>query len=148
MALDTYSGLKTTIADYLNRDDLTSAIPSFITLAEAKDRYQIETRKVNDLKDLLSDGNPTIAIHEQDAEIDKLVTKHDRDAELLTFVSEARLIKDQYEIDEMQSACDASELGFQEIVKAMPAAVAHPRGERVIEAAFFTKARTEGNDVG
>ncbi len=36
MALDTYSGLKTTIADYLNRDDLTSAIPSFITLAEAK----------------------------------------------------------------------------------------------------------------
>jgi glycosyltransferase involved in cell wall biosynthesis len=30
MALDTFSGLKTTIADYLNRDDLTSIIPSFI----------------------------------------------------------------------------------------------------------------------
>jgi len=117
-------------------------------LEEAKDRYQIETRKVNDLKDLLADGSATIAIHEQDAEIDKLVTKHDRDAELLTFVSEARLIKDQYEIDELQAACDASELGFQEIVKAMPAAVAHHRSERVIEAAFFTKARAEGNDVG
>ena len=40
------------------------------TLDEAKDRYQIETRKVNDLKDLLGDGTPTIAIHEQDVEID------------------------------------------------------------------------------
>ena len=118
------------------------------TLNEAKDRYQIETRKVTDLKDLLGDGTTTIAIHEQDTEIDKLVTKHDRDAELLTFVSEARLIKDQYEIDELQAACDASELGFQEIVKTMPAAVAHHRGERVIEAAFFSKARAEGNDVG
>jgi len=96
------------------------------TLNEAKDRYQIETRKVTDLKDLLGDGTTTIAIHEQDTEIDKLVTKHDRDAELLTFVSEARLIKDQYEIDELQAACDASELGFQEIVKTMPVAVASP----------------------
>ena len=118
------------------------------TLEEAKDRYQVETRKVNDLKDLLSDGTATIAIHGQDSAIDNLVTKHDRDAELLTFVSEARLIKDQYEINELQAACDASELGFQEIVKAMPAAVAHHRGERVLEAAFFTKARTEGNDIG
>lgn len=118
------------------------------TLSEAKDRYQIETRKVVDLKDLFNDGVASIAIHEQDTEIDKLVSIHERDAELLSFVSEARLIKDTYEIAELQAACDASELGFQEIVKAMPAAVAHHRGERVLEAAFFTKARTEGNDVG
>ena len=76
------------------------------TLDEAKARYQIETRRVNDLKDLLSDGTETIAIQQQDVAIDSLVTKHDRDAELLTFVSEARLIKDQYEIDELQAACD------------------------------------------
>jgi hypothetical protein len=35
MALTTYAELKTSIADFLNRDDLTSAIPDFITLAEA-----------------------------------------------------------------------------------------------------------------
>ena len=35
MALTTYAELQTTIADFLNRDDLTSAIPTFITLAEA-----------------------------------------------------------------------------------------------------------------
>lgn len=41
MALDTFSNFKTAVADWLNRSDLTSAIPDFITLAEAglrKDR--------------------------------------------------------------------------------------------------------------
>jgi hypothetical protein len=46
MALDTFSGLKTTIADYLNRDDLTSIIPSFITLAEAKFNRKLRTRQM------------------------------------------------------------------------------------------------------
>ena len=37
MALDgTYTGLKASVADYLNRSDLTSTIPDFITLAEAQ----------------------------------------------------------------------------------------------------------------
>src|SRR5207249_6114639 len=36
MALDTYANLQTAIANFLNRADLTSAIPDFITLAEAQ----------------------------------------------------------------------------------------------------------------
>lgn len=35
MALDTFANLKTAIATLLNRDDLTTAIPDFITMAEA-----------------------------------------------------------------------------------------------------------------
>lgn len=35
MSFSTYSGLKASIADYVNRTDLTSVIPDFITLAEA-----------------------------------------------------------------------------------------------------------------
>jgi hypothetical protein len=46
MALDTFAGLKTTIADYLNRDDLTSAIPSFITLSEAKFNRKLRVRQM------------------------------------------------------------------------------------------------------
>lgn len=38
MALATYSDLKTTAADFLDRSDLTSVIPTFILLAEAKIR--------------------------------------------------------------------------------------------------------------
>ena len=35
MAISTYSELRATVADFLNRDDLTATIPSFISLAEA-----------------------------------------------------------------------------------------------------------------
>jgi len=35
MALDTYTGLKASVAAWLHRTDLTSVIPDFITLAEA-----------------------------------------------------------------------------------------------------------------
>lgn len=36
MSLSTYAGLKTSIANWLNRTDLTSYIPDFIALAEAR----------------------------------------------------------------------------------------------------------------
>ena len=36
MALTNYTGLKASLADFLNRDDLTTVIPDFITLAEAQ----------------------------------------------------------------------------------------------------------------
>ena len=37
MALDgTYIGLKASVADFLNRADLTASIPDFIALAEAQ----------------------------------------------------------------------------------------------------------------
>jgi len=35
MAINTFATLKTAVADFLNRDDLTSAIENFIALAEA-----------------------------------------------------------------------------------------------------------------
>lgn len=36
MAITTYAELKTAIADFLNRDDLASVIPTFVSLAEAQ----------------------------------------------------------------------------------------------------------------
>ena len=44
MAFDSYSALKTTIASYLARSDLTSIIPDFIRLAEERLRRDIRTR--------------------------------------------------------------------------------------------------------
>ena len=44
MALTTYAELKSSIADWLNRDDLTSAIPDFISLAEAEFQRSIRHR--------------------------------------------------------------------------------------------------------
>jgi hypothetical protein len=46
MAITTYSELKTAVADWLNRSDLASAIPNFISLAEAQMSRQIRHRKM------------------------------------------------------------------------------------------------------
>ena len=43
---DTYTSLKTTIANYLARSDLTSVIPDFIRLAEERLRRDIRTRQM------------------------------------------------------------------------------------------------------
>jgi hypothetical protein len=45
MAIYTYSELKTAVADWLNRADLTAAIPNFIQLAEAKFNRELRTRQ-------------------------------------------------------------------------------------------------------
>tara|TARA_R100000231_G_scaffold131114_1_gene103018 strand:+ start:372 stop:1001 length:630 start_codon:yes stop_codon:yes gene_type:complete len=46
MALDTYSNLKTTIANYLNRSDLTSNLGDFITLTEARLNRELRVREM------------------------------------------------------------------------------------------------------
>ena len=46
MALSTYSELKTSVADWLNRADLTSTVPDFISLAEAQIERKLRTRQM------------------------------------------------------------------------------------------------------
>jgi hypothetical protein len=46
MALATYNDLKTSIGDWLNRSDLTSVIPDFISLAEAQIERTLRTRQM------------------------------------------------------------------------------------------------------
>lgn len=72
----------------------------------------------------------------------------DLDGKLAEGLSELRLIKDDWEIEQMKVAIAATASGFEEIVKSLPRAVAHRRGERVVEGAFFARAREEGNELG
>lgn len=46
MALSTYSELKAAAADWLNRDDLTAVIPTFISLAEAEFNRRLRTQRM------------------------------------------------------------------------------------------------------
>jgi len=46
MAFSNYSELKTSIANFLARDDLTSQIPDFIRLAEARMSRELDTRSM------------------------------------------------------------------------------------------------------
>ncbi|MHB1065225.1 MAG: aminopeptidase P family protein [Georgenia sp.] len=70
------------------------------------------------------------------------------DAELAEMLSELRLVKDDHEIGQMRAAVAATARGFDDIVRALPRAVAHHRGERVIEGVFGARAREEGNGLG
>jgi Xaa-Pro aminopeptidase len=70
------------------------------------------------------------------------------DTDLDRTLSELRLVKDDAELDEMRAAVAATKQGFDDVIAAMPRITAHERGERVIEGVFFTRARSEGSDLG
>lgn len=59
-----------------------------------------------------------------------------------------RMVKDEYEIQQMRDAVDATIAGFERVVVELPRAMAHKRGERVVEATFDGHAREQGNTVG
>ncbi len=70
------------------------------------------------------------------------------DSRLATALSELRLIKDDYEADELRAACDATADGFEAVVASLPEAVRRGRGERWVEGVFGLYARHAGNTVG
>ena len=120
-----------------------------MTLEETERKYGIAVRQVEDLDKFLSSEKPTVYVRGENKVVDKKLSKDkEATAELLTFLSELRLIKDTYEIAEMQKAVDATNRGFADMVRVFGAASSTKRGERIIEAAFFGRARLEGNDLG
>ncbi|WP_341934994.1 aminopeptidase P family protein [Microbacterium sp. LWO14-1.2] len=72
----------------------------------------------------------------------------DESEDLTRVVSELRLVKDDYEIAEMRRAVDITAQGFDDIIRALPDAVSHARGERVVEGVFHRRAREDGNGEG
>lgn len=119
-----------------------------MTLEETEIKYRIKVELIESLEKFLSDQKPALTVRGQDYKIDAHISSHQREEEFLNQISIARLVKDSYEIEEMQKAIDSTLRGFADMVKVFPAATATPRGERVIEAAFYGRARIEGNDLG
>ena len=77
-----------------------------------------------------------------------LETSEAGDAELAQLLSELRLIKDDHEIEQLREAVAITRAGFDNVVASLPKALGHRRGERVVETAFETAARSDGNGVG
>ncbi|WP_165063763.1 aminopeptidase P family protein [Marisediminicola senii] len=78
---------------------------------------------------------------------DSAADEHTDDS-LARDASELRLVKDDFEIAEMRAAVAATAQGFDDVIADLPAIVAHPRGERLVEGTFYRRARAEGNTVG
>ena len=120
-----------------------------MTLDETERKYGFAVRQIEDLAKFLSNDKPAVYVRGENKVVDKAISKDkEGQAELLTYLSEIRLIKDSFEIAEMQKAVDATNRGFADMVRVFGAASSTKRGERIIEAAFFGRARLEGNDLG
>ncbi|PUA81113.1 Xaa-Pro aminopeptidase [Nocardioides currus] len=68
------------------------------------------------------------------------------DEDLARVASELRLLKDEWEVGELQEACDITTLGFEDSVREWDRVL--EMGERWIEGTFFRRARAMGNDIG
>ncbi|QMU69941.1 aminopeptidase P family protein [Streptacidiphilus sp. P02-A3a] len=121
------------------------------TLEESATRYRLDCAHLDRLASALTGDTPTRVLRGVDASVDALVRPHPvafADAAFETTLSELRLVKDAWEVAQLQLAVDHTTAGFADVVRALPAALAHPRGERWIEGVFGLRARAEGNGLG
>lgn len=72
----------------------------------------------------------------------------ERDDELAHALSHLRMVKDEYEIDQMRRAIEATKAGFEAVIAELEDAVRKGRGERWVEGVFGLHARHRGNGVG
>jgi Xaa-Pro aminopeptidase len=105
----------------------------------------ITTRPLEEIEKLR--GTVARVLRGYDAKVEELFDNaEEADKELATWLSEARLVKDDWEVRQLQEAVDATIKGFEDVVREMPKAVA--TSERWAEGVFGLRARVEGNDVG
>ncbi|MER6299136.1 aminopeptidase P family protein [Kitasatospora sp. NPDC001539] len=118
-------------------------------LAEAAALTGLRTEHLDDLGKVLTGPQPpTRVLAGTDALVDAATGRpraDRRDGELAAVLAELRLVKDEWEIGQLQLAVDHTVTGFQDVVRALPTALRHPRGERWIEGVFDLRARAEGN---
>jgi Xaa-Pro aminopeptidase len=118
-----------------------------LSQAEASNAYGVDCHDSSDLSGALAALDSPRVLRGLDSAIDSDITGDDeRDAELATVLSELRLIKDEWEVAQLQDACDSTTRGFEDIVRRLPDAVA--TNEAMVEGTFYTRARVEGNHVG
>ncbi|MGC1210235.1 MAG: aminopeptidase P family protein, partial [Micromonospora sp.] len=127
------------------------------TLHEKSTELGLPTADLTELDAALADLAPgrTRVLRGFDGRVDGAVRPYDgareegqpaRDRELAIAISELKLVKDEWEIAQLQEACDATVRGFEDVARALPA----DRGvsERLLEGVFALRARHDGNEVG
>ncbi|GAA1132329.1 aminopeptidase P family protein [Nocardioides aquiterrae] len=101
------------------------------SLKEISDSLGIEVRHIEDLPSF-----------DDDRKTRDITT----DDDLARVADELRLVKDAWEVEQLQEACDVTTLGFEDSVREWDRVLEY--GERWIEGTFFRRARAMGNDIG
>jgi len=120
------------------------------SLNEAQQLYGVRCADVRTVTDeLRAATGPVRVVRGYDAAVERALTDKvtaEHDTELQVFLSEMRLVKDDFEIGELAKACESTVRGFEDVVRTLEKAEA--TSERYIEGTFFLRARVEGNDIG
>jgi Xaa-Pro aminopeptidase len=116
------------------------------SLAETEYQLGLPCRHIDELPRAL--GADKVRVHrEADPAVDAQVSSDpDRDAELASALSELRLGKDPWEVEQLRDAVGSTHRGFDDTLREWDQVQRY--GERWIEGTFWRRARTEGNDVG
>jgi Xaa-Pro aminopeptidase len=117
------------------------------SLKEISDSLGLEVRHIDRLAGDLEKGGKTRVQRGVSESVDRLVPADEsRDADFIRVASELRLVKDEWEVAELQTACDITTLGFTDSVAEWDRVLEF--GERWVEGTFFRRARAMGNDIG
>ena len=124
------------------------------TLGEKSTELGIETAALGELGTTLAGSAPgrTRVLRGLDAQVDRAVLAYEpdkqkpRDRELAWVLSELKLVKDEWEIAQLQAAIDATVRGFEDVARVLPAD--RSVKERLLEGVFGLRARHDGNEVG
>jgi Xaa-Pro aminopeptidase len=117
------------------------------SLSEISDSLGFEVRHLAELEDRLESSAKTRVLRGVDEYVDRSVTADaGRDHDFARVLSEMRLVKDEWELDQLREACDITTLGFADSVREWDNVLKF--GERWLEGTFFRRARTMGNDLG
>jgi Xaa-Pro aminopeptidase len=117
------------------------------SLKEMSDSLGLEVRHIDDLEAALGGSGKTRVLRGVSSYVDGLVAADEsHDADLARVASELRLVKDDWEVAQLQQACDITTLGFEDVVREWDRVLEF--GERWVEGTFFRRARAMGNDIG
>ncbi len=121
------------------------------TLAEKATERGVPSADLAGLAAALDNLAPgrTRVLRGHDGSVDSRVHRTDdgsRDRELATTLAELRLVKDEWEVAQLQDAIDATERGFADVARVLPGEGSV--SERLLEGVFGLRARHDGNDVG
>ena len=119
------------------------------SLAEISTTFDLPTRSLSELPkrlDALMTKGGVRRVRGVDPTVDDRIRsgRAKADAELNQALSELRLVKDDWEIGELEKAVAGTKRGFEDVISEIPRA----GSERWLEGTFLRRARLEGNDVG
>jgi Xaa-Pro aminopeptidase len=138
-----YPGDKDFFADAAHGELWVGSAPGFADWSAA---LQLPVRPLTELDKALSASPGALSTGALDPDLARqhsVVTS----SELLRVLSELRMVKDQWEIQQLREAVTHTVQGFASVIREIPTAVKGP-GERWLQGTFERHARTFGNGAG